>query len=113
MIISLYGDDMLVAARSMRDIAWLKSMLIERFDMRELGEAKSSLGMEIYRDRKVNVLSLNHEYYMEKWNDLEWVNTNQFLRLWMTQLETQNDWSLYQKTLRMQLMYHIVRALEV
>ncbi|GKE72485.1 retrotransposon protein, putative, ty1-copia subclass [Tanacetum coccineum] len=43
-------DDMLIACKSKADIGSTKSLLKKEFDMKELGEAKKILGMEIVRD---------------------------------------------------------------
>ncbi|GJR70550.1 retrotransposon protein, putative, ty1-copia subclass [Tanacetum coccineum] len=47
----LYVDDMLIACKSKAEIGSAKSLLKKEFDMKELGEAKKILGMEIVRDR--------------------------------------------------------------
>ena len=41
----LYVDDMLIAAKSKKDIAALKSQLSSEFEMKDLGAAKKLLGM--------------------------------------------------------------------
>eukprot|EP00253_Pinus_taeda_P006093 PITA_06093 len=43
---------MLIASKSMEQINKLKAQLSRTFDMKDLGEAKHILGMEIHRDRK-------------------------------------------------------------
>eukprot|EP00253_Pinus_taeda_P021613 PITA_21613 len=43
---------MLIASKSMEEINKLKAQLPRTFDMKDLGEAKHILGMEIHRDRK-------------------------------------------------------------
>ena len=43
----LYVDDMLIAYRSQTKIEKLKSQLNREFEMKDLGEAKKILGMEI------------------------------------------------------------------
>ncbi|GKB05659.1 retrovirus-related pol polyprotein from transposon TNT 1-94 [Tanacetum coccineum] len=44
------ADDMLIACKSKAEIGSTKSLLKKEFDMKELGEAKKILGMEIVRD---------------------------------------------------------------
>nr|GEZ93448.1 hypothetical protein [Tanacetum cinerariifolium] len=44
-------DDMSIACKSKAEIGSTKSLLKKEFDMKELGEAKKILGMEIVRDR--------------------------------------------------------------
>ena len=66
MMIALYVDDMLLAAKTMSQINWIKTKLSERFDMKDLGEAKLCLGLELSRDRKARKLWLTQQSYMEK-----------------------------------------------
>ena len=47
----LYVDDMLIASRNQGEICILKAQLSKEFEMKDLGEAKKILGMEIVRDR--------------------------------------------------------------
>ncbi|KAG8486257.1 hypothetical protein CXB51_019640 [Gossypium anomalum] len=47
----LYVDDMLIASKSKVEIERLKTQLNFEFEMKDLGEAKKILGMEICRDR--------------------------------------------------------------
>ena len=62
----LYVDDMLIAAKSKKEIATLKAQLSSEFDMKDLGAAKKILGMEIIRDRKSGRLYLSQKNYIEK-----------------------------------------------
>ncbi|CAA0822792.1 Uncharacterized mitochondrial protein AtMg00810 [Striga hermonthica] len=62
----LYVDDMLIAAKNMRDIVDLKSLLSQEFEMKDLGAAKKILGMEIHRDRGSQKLWLSLKGYVEK-----------------------------------------------
>jgi len=47
----LYVDDMLIAARKKTHVQKLKAQLKKEFAMKDLGEAKKILGIEITRDR--------------------------------------------------------------
>src|SRR4051812_31695918 len=62
----LYVDDMLIAAKSMKEITTLKAQLSSEFEIKDLGPAKKILGMEIKRDRKSSLLFLSQEKYIEK-----------------------------------------------
>ncbi|CAA0819496.1 cysteine-rich RLK (RECEPTOR-like protein kinase) 8 [Striga hermonthica] len=62
----LYGDDMFIAAKNMRDIVDLKSLLSQEFEMKDLGAAKKILGIEIHRDRGSKKLWLSQKGYVEK-----------------------------------------------
>ena len=62
-IISLYVDDLLLAGNNLDAISWIKGELNKRFEMKDLGEAKVILGLEITRDRKNHVLLLGQSKY--------------------------------------------------
>ena len=62
----LYVDDMLIATRDKEEIGKVKSQLSAEFEMKDLGEAKKILGMEIVRDRKAGSLYLSQRGYIEK-----------------------------------------------
>ena len=47
----LYVDDMLIASRNQGEICRLKAQLSKELEMKDLGEAKKILDMEIARDR--------------------------------------------------------------
>ena len=49
MMIALYVDDLLIAGRDTTSIEWMKGELRQRFEMKDLGEAKVCLGLEITR----------------------------------------------------------------
>ena len=52
LVISLYVDDMLFIGKGKGLIVELKSKLLAKFEMNDLGVARYILGMEIIRDRK-------------------------------------------------------------
>jgi len=57
---------MLIAARNKTHVQKLKAQLKKKFDIKELGEAKKILGMEITRDRGSCRLWLSQENYVLK-----------------------------------------------
>lgn len=65
MIIALYVDDLLLAGNNMGVITWMKKELNNRFDMKDLGEAKICLGLEITRNRVERKLFLTQLKYMQ------------------------------------------------
>jgi len=66
-------NDMLIAARNKTHVQKLKTQLKKEFDMKNLGEAKKILGMEITRDRGSSRLWLSQEKYVLKvWRDSTW-----------------------------------------
>ena len=62
----LYIDDMLIAAKSRKEITTVKKLLSSEFDMQDLGVAKKILGMEITIDRKSGLLFLSQHNYINK-----------------------------------------------
>jgi hypothetical protein len=52
----LYVDDILIAAKSKKEITTLKAQLSSEFEMEDLGAAKKILGMKITRNRKSGLL---------------------------------------------------------
>ena len=69
-ILMLYVDDMLIAAKNLHEIVRLKALLSKEFDMKDLGAAKKILGREIHRDREKGRLWLTQRSYLEKMIDL-------------------------------------------
>ncbi|GAA0151815.1 hypothetical protein LIER_10452 [Lithospermum erythrorhizon] len=62
----LYVDDMLIVGRDISRIQELKSILSDSFAMKDLGEARKILGIDIVQDRKEKKLYLSQETYVEK-----------------------------------------------
>ncbi|GJT51077.1 retrovirus-related pol polyprotein from transposon TNT 1-94 [Tanacetum coccineum] len=62
----LYVDDILIAFKSKAEIGSTKSLLKKEFDMKELGEAKKILGMEIVKDRIRKILRVSQSGYVSK-----------------------------------------------
>ena len=48
-LLTLYVDDMLIAAKRKSDILQFKNLLSSEFDMKDLGSVKKILGMEIHK----------------------------------------------------------------
>lgn len=62
----LYVDDMLLACKDMLQIDLLKEQLKKEFEMKDLGDAKKILGMEIIRDRGKEKLIISQKGYLSK-----------------------------------------------
>lgn len=62
----LYVDDMLTAAVCNSEIEKLKCRLSTEFEMKNLGDAKKILGMEIRRDRMNEKVCLSQKAYLKK-----------------------------------------------
>ena len=57
---------MLIASKSRSTINKLKKDLSSEFEMKDLGEAKKVLGIEIERDRRSSKVSLTQKRYLQK-----------------------------------------------
>lgn len=62
----IYVDDMLLISPSIKSIEHVQKCLCDNFDMKDLGDAKKILGMNIVRDRKNSTISLNQVSYVKK-----------------------------------------------
>jgi hypothetical protein len=65
-ILVLYVDDMLIAARDRSELDKLKALLSSEFRMKDLGTARRILGMEIHRDLDSGKLWLTQGKYVRK-----------------------------------------------
>ncbi|KAM1310784.1 hypothetical protein ACFX2H_007296 [Malus domestica] len=61
-----YVDDILLASSDMSLLQSTKSMLTLNFDMKDLGEARFVLGIEIVRDRGMKSLGLSQRQYIDR-----------------------------------------------
>lgn len=57
----LHVDDIEIASKSKDEIEKLKTQLNQEFEMKDLGEAKKILGMEICRNRTCGKVSLSQK----------------------------------------------------
>ena len=62
----LYVDDILIASQDKMEVEKLKILLSSEFEMKDLGDAKKILGMEIERDRAKGCLWVSQESYFRK-----------------------------------------------
>jgi len=62
----LYVDDMLITSKSRSPIDKLKKDLSFKFEMKDLGEVKKVLSMEIKRDRRSGNVNLTQKGYLQK-----------------------------------------------
>ena len=65
-ILLLYVDDIVLVAPTKTLIDWIRSKLEQEFDMTDLGELQSFLGLEIKRNRKQRTLYLSQSKYIQK-----------------------------------------------
>ena len=69
LIIALYVDELLIACSDMSMMGDTKRDLSSRFKMKDLGESRVILGLDITRDRAKRTLSLNQSRYAQKMID--------------------------------------------
>lgn len=62
----LYVDDMLVAVEDLQEVEQIKRELGQNFEMKNLGEARRILGMDISRERSKGELWLSQSDYISK-----------------------------------------------
>lgn len=65
-IIAIYVDDLLLLTNNEKTKVLLKGKLSQKFDMKDLGEARYLLGMNITRDRKSGKIWLNQTTYIQR-----------------------------------------------
>lgn len=65
LIIAVYVDDMVIFCNSIAAKTHLKEHLMSQFKMKDIGEARYVLGMQITRDRKSRKIWLDQELYIE------------------------------------------------
>ena len=66
LIIILYVDDLLIAGNSRKEICRVKGEVMKVFKMKDLGEVKEFLGIEIIRNRVSRTLRLTQSTYVAK-----------------------------------------------
>lgn len=63
--LSLYVDDLLLVSNSLDRLEQLKKDLSDQFEMKDLGEAKYVLGLEIERNRLLRTLTIGQQTYIK------------------------------------------------
>ena len=64
LMILLYVDDLVLAAVTLEDISWFKKPLRARFEMTDLGELTSFIGVKLLRNRTRCTLKVSQESYI-------------------------------------------------
>lgn len=64
-ILVIYVDDIIMASNNLEKLKEIKDHLNREFEMKDLGEPKSFLGMNIERFRDDNVMNINQSNYIE------------------------------------------------
>ena len=66
LIILLYVDDLVLAAATQPSIEWAKGALSAAFEMTELGELKTFIGVKVTRDRSRKTLKVTQSSYVSQ-----------------------------------------------
>ena len=66
MFLTLYVDDILLAGNNLEMIEATKRWLSSVFEMKDMGEARYVLGVEIVRNRPKKLLGMSQEAYIKK-----------------------------------------------
>jgi len=64
LILALYVDDIVLFARDVQKIRWMKDTLTKAFNMKDLGPISTVLGMRIRRDRARRMLWIDQSHYI-------------------------------------------------
>ena len=65
-IIAVYVDDLLILSNNMQKLSMIKEELSRNFEMKDLGEPKQLLGLNISRDRAAGKIWLDQNSYVSK-----------------------------------------------
>ena len=65
-ILTLYMDDILLAANSKEFVKIIKDWLHSNFDKKDIGEATYILWVKIFKDRSRKIMALSQESYIKK-----------------------------------------------
>jgi hypothetical protein len=65
-ILFFYVDDIVLLGRDLKDIETLKTALMSRYEMRDLGDLEWFLGIRVIRDRSSRKIWLSQDAYIDK-----------------------------------------------
>ena len=65
-VMAVYVDDIITLSKDMKSVNEIKCELKKVFEIKELGEMKYCLGLEVNRDRNKRMISLNQHGYVKK-----------------------------------------------
>jgi hypothetical protein len=63
-IIAVWVDDLIILGRNLVDVGQIKRQLSWKFQMKDLGELRHFLGIQVERDRKNRTLTIHQETYL-------------------------------------------------
>src|ERR1700678_2379706 len=63
--IALYVDDLLLVSSSLQRLLDIKKMLAASYEMKDLGEVRHILGIQVHRDRQARTLTIDQSAYIK------------------------------------------------
>lgn len=66
MIVLLWVDDLIICGNDASEIDHFKTTISRRFDMKDMGELSSVLGLKVIRNRSARILEINQEEYIDE-----------------------------------------------
>jgi hypothetical protein len=82
MVITIYVDDLIVGGDNEKEVEHVKSFLKQKFDMKDLGELKFFLGIEVIRTPKGIWLYSNNMHWTCCPN-MVWLDVSPFMYHWI------------------------------
>jgi len=83
----IYVDDILIAGNNMKEIQAIKSSLNAAFAIKDLGQLKFFLGLEIARTKK-GIHVCQRKYALEILSDKGMIGAKQFLHIWSRKMKS-------------------------
>ncbi len=80
--LGVYVDDIVIAAKSNKQMKEIKSKLAERFDIKDLGKLRNFLGMKLYRNQMEQYGLDNLDIQKSYLRVLEWIKQKSLLLQW-------------------------------
>jgi hypothetical protein len=92
-LVVLYVDDLLVAARTVDLVNWVRDQLANKYELKELGEVKRFLGFDVIRDRTARKIFISQESYIKaQLKKLGMENAHPVATPWPSKLELPAAW---------------------
>lgn len=66
LILLIYVDNILITSKQIKNINWFKVEFVRVFKIKDLGEVKKILGVQVIRDRKKRTVKLDQAHYIRE-----------------------------------------------
>ncbi len=81
-VITIYVDDLIVAGDNEKEVEHVKNFFKQKFDMKDLGEFKFFLGIEVIKTLE-GIWLLQRQYALDMLSKLVWLVVSPFLYHWI------------------------------